>query len=41
MLLANRKKGFIQALGMAFEPVSPVLLPKDFGGLGWENLLKN
>lgn len=41
MLFANRKKGFIQALGMAFEPVSPVLLPKDFGGLGWENLLKN
>lgn len=41
VLFANRNKGFEEALSMAFEPVSPVLLPKDFGGLGWENLLKN
>lgn len=41
VLFANRNKGFEEALSIAFEPVSPVLLPKDFGGLGWENLLKN
>ncbi|MCA5577244.1 hypothetical protein [Enterocloster clostridioformis] len=41
ILFANRKRGFIQALSMAFEPVSPVFMPKDFGGLGWESLLKN
>lgn len=40
ILFANRKSGFEQALSTAFEPVSPVLLPKDFGGLEWENLLK-
>lgn len=34
IFFANRNKGFEKALSMAFEPVSPVFLPKDFGGLG-------
>lgn len=41
ILFVNRKKGFKYALHKAFEPVSPVLLPKDYGGMGWEVLLKN
>jgi len=41
LLFANRRSGFEQALCKAFEPVSPVFLPKDFGGLGWEKLLKS
>ena len=41
LLFANRRSGFEKALCKAFEPVSPVFLPKDFGGLGWEKLLKS
>lgn len=41
ILYANRRYGFEQAVCKAFEPVSPVLLPKDFGGLGLENLLRH
>lgn len=41
VLFANRKKGFKDALKEAFELISPVLLPKDYGGMGWETLLKS
>ena len=41
VLFANRNKGFEEALSRACEPVSPGLLPKDLGGLGWENFLKS
>ena len=33
ILFANRKKGFIVALEKAFEPVSPIFLPKDYGAM--------
>lgn len=36
ILFANRRLGFEQALDKAFEPVSPVLLPKDFCGFEWK-----
>ncbi|CCZ60023.1 hypothetical protein [Hungatella hathewayi] len=41
VLYANRKKKFKDALSEAFELISPVLLPKDYGGMGWETLLKS
>lgn len=41
VLFAKRKKEFKDALSEAFELISPVLLPKDYGGMGWKILLKN
>lgn len=41
ILFTNRKKGFRDAICKAFEPVSPILLPKDYGGIEWKRLLKN
>ena len=34
-LFANRRKGFIEAVNLSFDKVSPIILPKDLGGTAW------
>lgn len=33
MLFSNRRKGFMKAVAIAFNKVSPVILPEDYGGM--------
>ena len=33
LLFSNRRKGFMKAVFLAFNKVSPVILPEDYGGI--------
>ena len=33
LLFANRRKGFMKAVSLAFNKVSPIILPEDYGGI--------
>ena len=33
VLFSNRHKGFMKAVTLAFNKVSPVILPEDYGGI--------
>ena len=33
LLFSNRRKGFMKAVPLAFNKVSPIILPEDYGGI--------
>lgn len=33
LLFSNRHKGFMKAVSLAFNKVSPIILPEDYGGI--------